>query len=334
VEPRTVEALNRAYPDSLLLVGRVLGDRPSATDARVVQADARGLDLGVGHNGRRSVVRVDFPAPAPSARAFGAAVLELVATARRVCGEPGETSAERELARLRSVRIFEAAVAEVDDVHPRLRRVTLAGGDLPSFAPLGPDTFVYVMPSLSGATASWEVRPPGAYYTVRAWRPEEGALDLLVVLHDAPGVVSGWARACRPGDRVALWGPRDGFAPAADTAWYLLVADDTGLPAVAAILEARPPATSAVVVAEIEEPRQRLDLPEGGGVDITWVHRRGRRTPELLRDALRELSLPDGPAYAWAGAEHAAVGAVRRYLDVELGITPDRRSLASYWRAR
>jgi len=25
---------------------------------------------------------------------------------------------------------------------------------------------------------------------------------------------------------------------------------------------------------------------------------------------------------------------VRRYVDVELGITPDRRSLASYWRAR
>jgi NADPH-dependent ferric siderophore reductase len=36
----------------------------------------------------------------------------------------------------------------------------------------------------------------------------------------------------------------------------------------------------------------------------------------------------------WAGAEHAAVAAVRRYVDVELGITPDRRSLASYWRAR
>lgn len=333
MEPRTIEALNRAYPDSLLLVGRVLGRRPSATDVEVVAADAQGLDLSVGHGGRRSLVRVDFPAPAPSTRAFGAAVLELVATARRACGEPGETSAERELARLRSVRAFEAGVAEVDDVHPRLRRVTLAGGDLASFAPLGPDTFVYVMPSASGVTATWDARPPGAYYTVRAWRPDEAALDLLVVLHDRPGVVSGWARACRPGDQVALWGPRDGFAPAADTAWYLLVADDTGLPAVAAILESRPPATPAVVVAEVEAPELGLDLPAGDGVDVRWVYRRGRRAPGRLVDALRRLSLPAGPAYVWAGAEHAAIAAVRRYVDVELAITPDRRSLASYWRA-
>jgi NADPH-dependent ferric siderophore reductase len=334
VERRTIEALNRAYPDSLLLVGRVLGGRPSATDVQVASADARGLDLSVGHGGRRSVVRVDFPAPAPTVRAFGVAVLELVATARRACGEPGETSAERELARLRAVRTFETGVAEVDDVHPRLRRVTLVGGDLPSFAPLGPDTFVYVMPSASGVTATWDERPPGAYYTVRAWRPADAALDLLVVLHDSPGIVSSWARTCRPGDHVALWGPRDGFAPAADTAWYLLIADDTGLPAVAAILEVRPRAIPAMVVAEVEAPRLRLDLPEGDGVDVTWVYRRGRRAPGLLVDALRRLPRPDGPAYVWAGAEHAAVGTVRRYVDVELGITPDRRSLASYWRAR
>jgi NADPH-dependent ferric siderophore reductase len=261
-------------------------------------------------------------------------VLELVATARRACGEPGETSAERELARLRSVRTFEAEVATVDDVHPRLRRVTLAGGDLVSFAPLGPDTFVYVMPSASAVTATWDERPPGAYYTVRAWRPDEAALDLLVVMHDSPGVVSAWVRTCRPGDRVALWGPRDGFAPPGDTAWYLLVADDTGAPAVAAILEARPPATPAVVVAEAQEPGLRLRLAERDGVDVSWVYRRGSRRPELVVEALRRLRLPEGPAYVWAGAEHAVVAGVRRYLDLELGTTPDRRSLASYWRAR
>ena len=38
---------------------------------------------------------------------------------------------------------------------------------------------------------------------------------------------------------VALWGPRTGFEPAAETDWYLLVADETGLPAVAAILASR-----------------------------------------------------------------------------------------------
>ena len=331
--PRTLEAVNRAYPDSLLLVGRVLGDRPSATTAHVVGADTRGLDLSVADASGRSVVRIDFPAPATSTRAFGIALLELVAAARRRSGEPGETSAERELARFRAVRTFDAAVADVRDVPAWLRRITLTGDDLQSFAPLGPDTFVYVMPSPSGPGATWEERPPGAYYTVRTWQPEHATIDLLVVLHDAAGVVSSWARTCRPGDGVALWGPRDGFGPPADTAAYLLVADDTGLAAVAAILESLPPATSAVVVAEVDDADTRLRLPERDGVDVTWTYRHGHRSPARLRDALVALPRPDGPVYVWGGAEHAAIAAVRRYVDTELGIPPERRSLAAYWRA-
>jgi len=329
-----VETLNRAYPDSLLLVGRVLGERRSATAAEVVGADARGLDMSITDTSGRSVVRIDFPAPVTAARAFGTAVLELVVTARRRSGEPGETSGERELARLRSVRTFEAAVVDVSDVHARLRRITVTGDDLRSFAPLGPDTFVYVMPSPSGPAATWDARPPGAYYTVRTWQADRATVELLVVLHDAAGVVSSWARTCRPGDGVALWGPRDGFGPPADSAWYLLVADDTGLPAVAAILESLPPATPAVVVAEVEEPDARLGLPERDGVDVSWIYRHGHRTPAGLRDALAARRVPDGPVYVWGGAEHAAIDAVRRYLDTELGIPPERRSLAAYWRAR
>jgi NADPH-dependent ferric siderophore reductase len=336
VNSRVHEALNRAYPDSLLLVGRVLGERSTATGVRVVGGDADGLDLSIEEGAGGSLVRVEFPAPARSRQAFGRAVLELIATARQMSGEPGETSGERELARLRSVRTFQTVVTDVEDVHRAVRRVTLAGGDLSSFAPLGPDTFVYVMPAPSATPTGWTQRPPGAYYTVRRWRPETAELDLLVVLHDVPGVVSGWTRTCRPGDPVALWGPRDGFGPPPDTAWYLLVADDTGLPAVGAILESLPCDARVVVVAEVDGPDTGPPRPERDGVDVVWVERRGRppgHAPELLVDALRRLDLPAGPAYVWAGAEHAAMGAVRRHVAHALGVPPERRSLAVYWSA-
>ena len=43
-----------------------------------------------------------------------------------------------------TIPTFLASVVAVRDVHPHLRQITFGGGDLTTFAPLGPDTFLYV----------------------------------------------------------------------------------------------------------------------------------------------------------------------------------------------
>ena len=98
-----------------------------------------------------------------------------------------------------ALRTFLTRVVRVDDVHPHLRPVTLGGGDLATFAPLGPDTFCYFLlppPGRDDLTIdrrfTWEQhaemapahQPVGAYYTVRRWRPEVAELEFLIVLHD------------------------------------------------------------------------------------------------------------------------------------------------------
>jgi hypothetical protein len=45
LSPQYVEGLNGIFEDSLLLVGRVLGDRPTATAAVPTRLDVRGLGL-------------------------------------------------------------------------------------------------------------------------------------------------------------------------------------------------------------------------------------------------------------------------------------------------
>ena len=121
-----------------------------------------------------------------------------------------------------------------------------------------------------------EEQPVGAYYTVRAWRPEVAELDMLFVLH-GEGHASGWAARARRGDPVALWGPRTGYHPPADTDWLLLVADETGLPAVAVILEQLPAGMPARVLAEVADEHEHQDLPVRQGVEVTWLHRDGAR---------------------------------------------------------
>ncbi|MFO7281440.1 MAG: siderophore-interacting protein [Thermoanaerobacterales bacterium] len=246
-------------------------------------------------------------------------------------------------------RTFVTSVVAVEDVHPHLRRITVAGDDLADFRPVGPDTFLYLLLPPPGRTEltvdrdfTWtgyermpvEDRPVGAYYTLRRWYPERRAIEMLCVLHGDTGPASAWVARAKPGDPVALWGPRTAYAPPPDTDWYLLVADETGLPAAAAILESLPPGTVARVFAEVASPEEHQPLPEAPTYSVTWLHRDGAPagTTTLLPDAVRAMPWPGGTPYVWGGAESRAMATVRRYVRHERGLPRERVSLVGYWR--
>jgi NADPH-dependent ferric siderophore reductase len=261
----------------------------------------------------------------------------------------GVTSAERVMQEMSSIRTFLTHVVAVEDVHPHLRRITFGGGDLATFTPAGPDTFLYLLVPPPGRTEltidqsfTWaahaempeDERPVGAYYTLRHWRPAAYELDILCVLHGDAGPASAWAGRARPSDPVALWGPRTAYAPPAGTDWYLLVADETGLPAVAAILESLPDGTMARVFAEVASGGERQELPESPSFEVTWLHRGGAPagTTTLLADAVRALPWPGGTPYVWGGGESGAMTAVRTYVRHEVGLDRSAVSLVAYWR--
>lgn len=252
------------------------------------------------------------------------------------------------MAELGRIRTFLTTVAAVEDVHPHLRRITFAGGDLETFTPAGPDTFCYVLLPPPGRreltfdrSFTWDAystmppdeQPVGAYYTVRAWRPETSELDMLFVIHEE-GPASTWAARARRGDPVGLWGPRTGYHPPADTDWLLLAADETGLPAVAVILEQLPPGMSARVVAEVAGAAEHQELPAREGVEITWLHRDGAAagTTTLLPDAIAALDWPAGKPYVWGAGESRTMTAIRRHVRDQRGLDRASVSLVAYWR--
>ena len=81
-------------------------------------------------------------------------------------------------------------------------------------------------------------------FTVRAHRPEAAEIDVDFFLHGDNGRASAWAARARPGDTVGFAGPRLHWVPAEDADWTVLAADETGLPALLAILETLPPGTA------------------------------------------------------------------------------------------
>ena len=110
-------------------------------------------------------------------------------------------------------------------------------------------------------------QPIGAYYTVRRWRPDVHELDMLFVLHGdedggtTAGPAAPWAAARPTGRPGRAVGSAHRVRTAAGTEWYLLVADDTGLPGVAAIIESLPAGTPIEVVAEVDAEEDRQPLP-------------------------------------------------------------------------
>jgi NADPH-dependent ferric siderophore reductase len=260
-----------------------------------------------------------------------------------------------------ALRTHLAVVDRAVQLTPRVRRLTFTGDDLADYRPLAPDDFLYLLlpppgrPELTvGRDFDWitgyyalpeKDRPVGSHYTVRHHRPERGEIDVDFVLHDEPGPASGWAERAQPGDAVALWGPRTAYRPPDPVDWFLLVADETGLPATAAILEHLAggfdgPVRVVVEVADAAEEQLlgvmpgRSEQPGLPGLEVTWLHRDGAAagTTTALFDTVTALDLPAGLPYIWGGGESRSLTQIRKHVRHHLGHPRDRVSLTPYWR--
>lgn len=173
-------------------------------------------------------------------------------------------------------------------------------------------------------------------FTVRAFDLETSRLTIdFLVHHGAGGVAGPWAGAAKPGDPLQLIGPGGGYAPDPDADWHLLAGDEVVIPAVAVSLPRIPAGAPVFVLLEVEDDRDRLDLPDPGDLRITWLHRQGReRSPEFLSDAVAALELPAGRGQAFVHGEADMVRTVRRHLLAERGLDPADLSATGYWKLR
>ncbi|WP_027483216.1 siderophore-interacting protein [Deinococcus pimensis] len=221
-------------------------------------------------------------------------------------------------------------VKRTADLTPHLRRITLGGDALDGFTSLGADDHVKVffpapgerqpiLPTLgpNGPVLPEGVTPPARRdYTPRAYRPERSELDLDFVLHgDGPG--STWAAQARPGDLVGVGGPRSSTVVRYDFDWYLLLGDESALPAIARRLEELPAGVPVTVLLEVNDAHDELPLTSAATVDVRWLHRAPHEpgTTTLLHDALTNLPLPSGDGFVWGGTESNVAHTLREHLE-------------------
>ncbi len=229
-------------------------------------------------------------------------------------------------------------VRRVTRLTPGMVRVTFGGEQLDGFCHAAPDDHVKVFLPEPGAELpvmptlgedGLEPPPPGAPlptfrdYTVRYLRPAERELDIDFVLHDhGPG--GSWAANAQPGQRLGILGPRGSTMVSLSFDWYLLGADETALPALAAWLERLP--ADARVLAFVEVAGAAEEQPVAR--EVRWLHRdRG----ESLTAAVLGAELPPGDGYCWVAGEATGLKPIRRHLR-GTGLPRNWLEIDGYWK--
>ncbi len=222
-------------------------------------------------------------------------------------------------------------VARVERLTPTMIRIAF-GGDLDGFVSLGFDDHVKLFfPVGSGSHDAPQI--VGRDYTPRRFDPATGTLEIDFAIHDA-GPATRWAEQATPGQTLEAGGPRGSQIVSEAFDGYLLIADDTGLPAVSRRLTELPAGAKAVVVVEVDRPGCEIALPSPADVDVSWTYRNGAEpgTGDFLARALREATLPRGDVHAWVACESLTAKALRAQLIAEHGANPKWIKAAGYWR--
>ncbi|CRM81521.1 MULTISPECIES: siderophore-interacting protein [unclassified Pseudomonas] len=230
-------------------------------------------------------------------------------------------------------------VLRVVDITPRMRRITLGGEQLAGFASLGSDDHIKLLFAQNAAeqaaleSPTFSVKGEGPQPAMRDYTPRRidlgsGELDIDFVLH-GDGPASTWAEQAKPGQHLHIAGPRGSMIVPDIFDSYLLVGDETALPAIARRLEELPAGRKVLAVIEIADEHEQQALDSAADVEVIWVVR-GR---DDLLGAVRELQVPQGSLYAWVATETKLSRQVRRVLLDEHTLNDEFVKAVGYWRA-
>lgn len=210
--------------------------------------------------------------------------------------------------RFQDTRLVDVKVAEVREVTPHIRELTLVG---PALA---------VLRSRPGAHLPVEVTdeagvPQLRTYSVWAADPSRARLTLRVALHRPGGPGSRWAGSVEAGARTRVGAPRNKISLDPKARYHVFVGEETGAVPLLAMLAALPEGAEAHGALETTGPKEEFSAPYGTR-SLPWVHR-GRASAvasRLLVDRVRRLELPAAPGIAYVAGEAATCRAIVRHL--------------------
>jgi NADPH-dependent ferric siderophore reductase len=261
------------------------------------------------------------------AKFSGVFLMSMLATADAPEADPRAPRRVRHETRRRMLTI-----KQVEKIAAHMIRVTLTG-DLEGFTSLGFDDHVKLFFPDGTTNAEGAPNALSRDFTPRRHDRAGNTLEIDFAIHDA-GPATQWAVQAKPGQTLALGGPRGSFIIPATYDWHLLIGDETGLPAISRRLTELPAGTKVAVLCEVDGPGDETKFDTKADVAVTWAHRGNAAagSSETLTKALSALKMPSGDYYAWVACESLVAKELRRELIANHGANPKWMRAAGYWR--
>jgi len=233
-------------------------------------------------------------------------------------------------------------VANTARLGPRMVRVTFAGDELSGLKIEDPAASVRLLlpdPGEDLAIPTWNgnefLRADGSRPLIRTFTPRRfdaavPELDLDMVLHTA-GAASAWALQSTQGAEAAISGPGRGYEVDAKVTDYLLVGDESAIPAISQLLEAIAPNATIRVHLEVDGEFGQVEVPGHPGRQLTWHtlgdEERGSHIVKAL--AAEEI---DVDTAIWCAGQAAAMQKVRNHLFKDRGVARAQGTVRGYWK--
>lgn len=216
-------------------------------------------------------------------------------------------------------------VTSSEHITPHMLRIEFAGEDLADFVSAAPDDHVKLfVPDEHGEIVMRD-------YTPRRYNAANRTLAIDFALHDA-GPATLWALEAKSGDSLHIGGPRGSRIVTGDIAQWLLIADETGLPAVGRRIEEAAAGANITTLVAVPGPTDQQSFETAANHEAIWLHRdvAEAANPAPFIDKLAQLALPPA-TFVWIAAEGSVTRTIRDYLLNERGHPLHWMRASGYW---
>lgn len=243
------------------------------------------------------------------------------------------------------LKLRKASVQQIEELGPNMRRIVLTGPDFADFTSASFDDHVkvffpdaqsrqLVLPQLDGQgiAVSDGPKPIMRDYTPRYFDNQQHSLTIDFALHEA-GPASDWARQAKVGDELGIGGPRGSMIIPMEFDGYVLIGDETALPAIGRRLEELPRDSQVLVIAEVDCQQDQLNWECPADTEIMWVQRMGQPMgqADLFLQAFKHAPFPEKEFHTWIAAETNVARQLRKTLIEDYDVNKKYIKAAGYW---
>ncbi|UJP09031.1 siderophore-interacting protein [Microbacterium sp. KUDC0406] len=229
------------------------------------------------------------------------------------------------------LRFRSVTLVERERIAPDYVRVRLGGSDLAGFDSPGCDDHMRLFFPTGPVSSVEELRAaPSREYTPLAWG--EDWLEVEFAVHGDEGVAAPWADSAPLGSMIGVGGPRGSQLIEGTPDSWMLVGDETAIPAVRRFARALPAEAPGRIVIEVKSAADEvwIDAP----VAVEWLHRDDAPAASALIAFLGGLGAaarPGADPFVFIAAEQTVVKPGRALLD-RWDIPSGQAIVKGYWK--